>query len=169
MKAWIKLALRAGLAGPVLGVAALAQAGAPQTAPSQQLASAAGVSAPALAATLARSVAAARTAGQASGATPEALELQVAEALEADIIESAAAPLVVQEALQLTLAAERCVLTDRAAGAWSRPGCAAVADLLAIVTTALGGPAAARTTGGVAGPATGAPPVSAAGSDYADD
>lgn len=169
MKAWIRLALRAGLAAPALGVAALAQASAPQAAAPPQFASATGVGAPALAATLARSVAAARTASQASGATPDALELRVAGALEVDIIESAAAPLVVQEALQLTLAAERCVLTDRAAGLWSRPGCAAVADLLSTVTTALGGPAAARATGGVAGAATGAPPVSAAGSDYADD
>lgn len=159
MRVWRTLALGVGL---TMSVPALADT---ITQQEVQLASAPTTSAATLAGVFGRSVDTARTAGT----TPADVESRVAAALEAAIIESGAAPMVVGEALGMTLQSQQCQLVDRETGAWSRAGCAAIADLLATVTTALGGPAAGGPTGGIAGTAGGAPPASAAGSDYAED
>ncbi len=160
MKTWMSIAVGIGLT-----IAVPAVAGTSMTLQQQQLAATTGRTAADLATTMGRSIDTART----LPAEANAIETRVAEALERDIIESSATAPVVLEALSLTLAAQRCTLVDRQQGTWNRTGCAALSDLLATVTTALGGPAAAGPTGGIAGVATGAPPVSAAGSDYADD
>lgn len=160
MNMWRTLAVGVGLTMSVPAVAG--------TITAQErvlLASAPSVTAGALADVFGRSVDAARTAG----ATPAEVETRVSGALEANIIESASTPTIVAEALTLTLAGQRCELVSREAGTWNRTGCAAIADLLATVTTALGGPAAGGPTGGIAGVAGGAPPASAVGSDYAED
>lgn len=164
MKAWLISAtsLACALAAPAIAQAPGAQD--PVRTASAPTGSAAG-----LALTLSQSVDRARSQAEAARAGSAGIEAEVAGVLEDEIIQSAADPLLVQEALRLTLEAQRCTLTDREAGLWSRTGCASIADLLSTVTTALGGPAAAGPTGGIPGVAGGAPPVSAAGSDYAQD
>lgn len=134
-----------------------------------QTAASGAVSATALALTFGQTVDRARSRVQDAGAGTSAIEAEVASGLETDIIQSAAGPLVVQQALRRTLTDQSCRLIDREAGTWSRSGCAAIAELLTTVTAALGGPAAAGPTGGIPGTAAGAPPVSASGSDYAQD
>ena len=164
MKMWMSLAVGIGL---TLSVPAVAATG--MTSVQQRVAAANTMTALDLAGVMGRSIDTARTTAVASSSDASIIEARVTEALEGDIISSAAPAILVQEALRLTLAAQSCTLVDRQLGTWNRSGCAAIDELLTTVTTALGGPAAAGPTGGIAGAGNGAPPASASGSDYAPD
>ena len=109
--------------------------------------------------------ASARTQAGGLGLTGAALEGLVSEQVETVIGGSGSAPVDVLGALQLAMAQEQClVLPD---GRFAVTGCRALADLVDIVSAALGGPAAIGGTGTVPS-AAGAPPSAANGSDYAN-
>lgn len=119
----------------------------------------------ALASRIRTALAAARSNALTSGLTGAPFELAVSGEVESVIVASGAAPDAVLLALQLAMAEEKCTLTgdltDRT------PGCQALADIAAAVTSAIGGPAALGGTGTVPAAVGGPPPRGATGSDYA--
>lgn len=85
-------------------------------------------------------------------------------AIEAVIVESGSDPVSVLGALRTASAEEGCSL--QADGTWTVVGCGALDQMSDLVQTALGGPAAGRETGSIAGAAGGTPPATSLGSDY---
>ena len=118
----------------------------------------------ALARQIRSALATARADATAKGLSGQPLELAVSAAVESVIATSGANPATVLAAIQIAMADEKCMLTSPTD--YNFPGCRALADIKAAVSSAIGGPAALGGTGAVASSGNGPPPTAATGADY---
>jgi hypothetical protein len=117
-----------------------------------------------LADSIRQALVAAIKAGRDQGLTGNDLETYIGQRVEQLIIQSGADPLLVQRALRLAMAQEKCVFEGER---WTRTGCTALAQVSSTVEAALsGGPAAAGGAGGIAQPLALPLPGGGGSSDY---